>query len=90
LARRDFWYDTDSESEESVVTDPDTLPQSDPRRHTIKMRRRLTELAEHLREDVTKVGDPRAKALFETSAEVLLGLEKAFADFEEGSEAAWR
>jgi hypothetical protein len=72
------------------MTDPDTLPHSDPHRHTIKMRHRLTELAEHLREDVTKVDDLRAKALFETSAEVLMGLEKAFADFEDGTEAAWR
>lgn len=71
------------------MTDPDTLPQSDPRRHTIKMRAALTDLANHLREDVRKIDDPRAKALFETSAEVLLGLEKAFADFEEGDEDAW-
>ncbi|MGH3497718.1 MAG: hypothetical protein ACRDP1_09675 [Nocardioidaceae bacterium] len=72
------------------MTDPQTLPRSDPRRHTIKTRTRLTELAEHLRSDVTKVDDPRAKALFETAAEVLLGLERAFADFEAGTEAAWR
>lgn len=72
------------------MTDPDTLPRSDPRRHTIKCRARLSDLATHLREDVQKVDDPRAKAMFETAAEVLLGLEKAFADFEEGSEPAWR
>jgi hypothetical protein len=39
---------------------------------------------------VEKVDDPRAKAMFETAAEVLLGLDKAFADYEEGAEAAWR
>ncbi len=72
------------------MVDPDTLPRSDPRRHTIKCRSRMTDLAAHLREDVEKVDDPRAKALFETGAEVLLGLAKAFADFEEGTEAAWR
>lgn len=72
------------------MTDPDTLPRSDPRRHTIKCRARMTDLAQHLREDVEKVDDPRAKAMFETAAEVLLGLDKAFADFEEGAEAAWR
>jgi len=33
------------------------------------------------------VNDPQAKALFETSAEVLLGLKKAFTDFEEKKEA---
>jgi hypothetical protein len=72
------------------MTDPDALPRSDPRRHTTKCRARMTDLAEHLREDVEKVDDPRAKAMFETAAEVLLGLGKAFADFEEGAEPAWR
>ena len=72
------------------MTDPNDLPRSDPRRHTMKTRTKLTGLADHLREDVRKVDDPRAKALFETTAEVLLGLEKAFADYEEGTEDAWR
>jgi hypothetical protein len=72
------------------MTDPDTLPRSDPRRHTMKCRARMTDLAQHLREDVQKVDDPRAKAMFETAAEVLLGLGKAFADFEERTEPAWR
>ncbi len=68
----------------------DALPPSDPMRHTAKMRAALTDLAQHLRGDVEKVHDPKAQALFETTAEVLLGLERAFADFEEGSEPAWR
>jgi hypothetical protein len=72
------------------MVDPQTLSRSDPLRHTIKTRARLSDLAGHLRGDVRKVEDPRAKALFETAAEVLLGLEKAFADFEEGTEDAWR
>jgi hypothetical protein len=72
------------------MIDPKSLPQEDPRRHTMQMRSRLTDLAAHLREDVRKVDDARAKALFETSAEVLLGLEKAFADYEEAAEPAWR
>lgn len=44
---------------------------------------RLTELAEHLREDIQKVDDAAFKALFDTTAEVLLGLEKAVANYEE-------
>jgi hypothetical protein len=56
----------------------------------MQIRSRLTDLAEHLREDVLKVHDERAKALFETSAEVLVGLEKAFADYEAAEEPAWR
>lgn len=33
---------------------------------------------------------PIAKALFETSAEVLIGLRKAYEDYEQGSESAWK
>jgi hypothetical protein len=72
------------------MTDPKSLPQSDPVRHTMQVRARLTGLAEHLREDVGKIDEPRAMALFETAAEVLLGLAKAFEDYERGEEAAWQ
>lgn len=72
------------------MIDPKTLPESDPNRHTMQVRARLTELAEHLREDVQKVDDPAFKALFETTAEVLTGLEKAFAGYEEETGNAWR
>ncbi|MGH3473137.1 MAG: hypothetical protein ACRDPG_13965 [Nocardioidaceae bacterium] len=72
------------------MTDPNTLPVSDPIRHTRKVQARLGELAEHLREDVTKVGEPQARALFETAAEVLLGLRNAFVDYEKREEEAWR
>jgi hypothetical protein len=37
-----------------------------------------------------KVSDPKAQALFETTAEVLLGLEKAYQDFEDRNERAWK
>jgi hypothetical protein len=46
----------------------------------------LNETANHAREDVARVSDPKAQALFETAAEVLLGLAKAFADFEQKNE----
>jgi len=72
------------------MTDPSTLSEDDPRWHTIKARQRLSELVEHLRQDVGKIGDPRAEALFETAAEVLTGLQKAFVDFEARDEPAWR
>lgn len=65
------------------MIDPHTLPESDPQRHTMQTRTRLTELAEHLREDIQKVDDAAFKALFDTTAEVLLGLEKAVANYEE-------
>lgn len=48
------------------------------------------DLIDHLRKDVKLVSDPRAKAMYETSAEVLRGLQKAFEDYEAGTEEAWR
>lgn len=53
-------------------------------------RKQLRDLAQDLRANISKSDDPRLKALYETSAEVLLGLEKAMADFEKREEAAWR
>ncbi|PYY05213.1 MAG: hypothetical protein DMG69_27845 [Acidobacteria bacterium] len=35
---------------------------------------------DHTREDVGKINDPKAQALFETTAEVLTGLSKAYED----------
>ena len=57
---------------------------------TDHIRRMLMDVAEHARDDIDQVSDPRAKALFETTAEVLDGLAKAFKDYDEGTEAAWR
>jgi hypothetical protein len=63
---------------------------SNPKEHTANIKKEFKMLIEHLREDVTKVDDPAAKALFETSAEVLIGLEKAFTDYETKNEPAWK
>ncbi|MDN5004859.1 hypothetical protein ACFQZO_28810 [Bradyrhizobium sp. GCM10027634] len=62
----------------------------DPRHHTQKMQKALHDIRNHLREDVQKVDEPQLKAMFETSAEVLGGLEKAFKDYEQKNEKAWR
>ena len=62
----------------------------DPRHHTQKMQRALQDIRTHLREDIQKVDEPQLKAMFETSAEVLGGLEKAFRDYEQKNEKAWR
>lgn len=64
--------------------------ESDPARCAAKIRERLTELAHDLRAGVDKVSDPKAQALFETTSEVLLGLQRAYEHFEKRSEAAWR
>jgi hypothetical protein len=60
------------------------------RHHTRQQAERLHETLEHLREDIAKPQDPRAQALFETAAEMLSGLEKAFRDYEAGTEPAWK
>ena len=64
--------------------------ESDPRVHTQKMQKALKDIQEHLREDIEKVDEPQLKAMFETSAEVLGGLMKAFGDYEKKNEPAWR
>ena len=61
-----------------------------PLHHTQKMKTRLQETVTHLRDDIQKVDEPQLKAMFETSAEVLSGLMKAFSDYEKKNEAAWR
>jgi uncharacterized membrane-anchored protein YhcB (DUF1043 family) len=64
--------------------------EQDPRHHTQNMQRKLHEIIDHLREDIEKVDEPQLKAMFETSAEVLAGLAKAFRDYEQKNEPAWR
>ena len=64
--------------------------ESDPRHHTHKLKQLFQQTAQHAREDVSKISDPKAQALFETSAEVLLGLAKVFEDFERKREEAWK
>lgn len=64
--------------------------ESDPRHHTIKLKDMLTDVVRHAREDVGKVDEPKAQALFETTAEVCGGLERAFEHYEGESEQAWQ
>jgi hypothetical protein len=40
--------------------------------------------------EISVFSDPKAKALLETSAEVLSGLEKAFQDFRAKTDDAWK
>jgi hypothetical protein len=63
---------------------------SDPHHHTQKMKARLHETIDHLRKDIEEVDEPKFRAMFETAAEVLGGLEKAFTHYEERRETAWR
>ena len=67
-----------------------TTTSRDPLEHTANIKDEFIKLSEHLREDVDKVDDPKAKALFEVSAEVIDGLRKAFNDYEKKNESAWK
>ncbi len=69
------------------MTDADSR---DPRHHTQMMQQRLQQTIDHLREDIEKVDEPQFKAMFETSAEVLGGLLKAFKHYEQQNESAER
>ena len=53
------------------------------------MKQRLSETIAHLRDDIDKVDEPQFKAMFETAAEVLTGLNRAFSDYELKNEKAW-
>ena len=61
-------------------------PENDPRHHTAHVKDKLDDLVAHLREDLNRFDEPKAQAMFETTVEVLLGLRKAFEDYETGSE----
>jgi hypothetical protein len=50
------------------------FPENDPRYHTANMKKMLENLAIHAQEDVLKIKEPRAQALFETTNAVLRGL----------------
>ena len=64
--------------------------ENNPIHHTQKIKAQMRQLVDHLREDIGKITEPKAQALFETSAEVLTGLVKAFDDYEKKSEKAWQ
>ena len=67
-----------------------SVPNPDPRYHTANVNKMLDELIDHLRQDMRQIAEPKAQALFETSAEVLQGLRTAFTHYEEGGEPGMR
>ena len=68
----------------------ETIASKEPKAHTANIRGEFRELIQHLRDDVKRVDEPKARALFETAAEVLTGLDTAFRHYEEKREQAWR
>jgi hypothetical protein len=63
---------------------------ADPEHHAENIRKQLSDLISHLREDVAHVDEPRFQALLETGAEVLGGLKTAFEHYSAKTEKAWR
>lgn len=72
------------------MSEPTQFPENDPRRLTPRIKQLLTETLELARKNVAQVNDPKAQALFETTAEVLGGLKKAYEHYEQRSEGAWK
>jgi hypothetical protein len=56
--------------------------EDNPRYHLVKMRGMLHDVMRHCREDMDKIGEPKAQALFETTAEVLNGLITTYSRYE--------
>lgn len=50
----------------------------------------LDDLVQSLRDDINHIHDPRGQALFETTAEVLIGLSKTFHHYQDKKEQAWK
>ncbi|MEH2375129.1 hypothetical protein [Nostoc sp.] len=72
------------------MTTQQNSPETNPHHHTAKIKDKLNDLITHLREDISKIEDPKAQALFETTSEVLKGLVNAYNDYEKHSEEAWK
>jgi hypothetical protein len=60
------------------------LPTTDPAPHVENVRIELHELLVHLNRDLDKIEEPRARALFACTAQVLDGLERAFQNYASG------
>jgi hypothetical protein len=68
----------------------ETIASKDSRVHTANIRKEFRQLIDHLRGDIDKITEPKAQALFETTAEVISGLDTAFKHYEEKGENAWK
>jgi hypothetical protein len=71
------------------VPDPSARPENDPRHHTARLRAMLQDVVTHAREDIGKISEPKAQALFETTAEVCSGLINAYDHYDKNA-PAWR
>ena len=60
-----------------------------PEFHTARVEKMLDDVIQHCRDDIGRVDCPQAKALFETTAEVLTGLKKTFEHYDSNAEPAF-
>lgn len=58
-----------------------------PMRHAADM---LDDVIQHCRDSIGRISEAKGQALFETAAEVLIGLRTAFQHYEAGKEAGFR
>ncbi|HEX5175492.1 MAG TPA: hypothetical protein VFV83_00610 [Chthoniobacteraceae bacterium] len=65
-----------------------TMPTSGARKNAAQIKSSLDDVIRRVRDNITKVEEPKAQALFETAAEVLTGLRTAFDHYETQSEPA--
>jgi hypothetical protein len=63
--------------------------EADLSHHISRLRDKLAEAARYAKQDISKHDNPKAQALFETTAEVLDGLIRACDHAEQKSEPAW-
>ena len=59
-----------------------TYNENDPRHHVLKIKKDLSDIMDHLHEGERKLDDPKARALFKKSGDLLAGLKKDFEDYE--------
>ena len=74
-----------------MISDPfiTRTSRQDPHLLAHEIRGMLASVAHRARSEAPNASDPRAQALFETTAEVLRGLITAYEHFETQSEAVW-
>jgi hypothetical protein len=66
------------------------LPSPNPLEHAKNIENILSSLKDLCRSETDVFDDPKAKALLETTAEVLAGLERAFHEFLAKNEDVWK
>jgi hypothetical protein len=66
-----------------------TTESDNPKNHVQDVEKNISQLIELCRAEIKLVKEPKAKVLFETTAEVLSGLEKAFSDYQSENVGAW-